>query len=86
MSDRSERPAWCTITAKLSRAGVTLIELSGNIVGRGCNVPGDLDRKSAREAIASAIAALDYLDRCAQDPGLLQQPLGRVRDARRTAQ
>jgi hypothetical protein len=43
--------------------GVTLIELSGNIVGRGCNVPGDLDRKSAPEVIASAVAALD---RCAQ--------------------
>jgi hypothetical protein len=52
MSDRPERPAWCTITAKLSRAGVTLIELSGNIVGRGCSVLGDIDRQSARDAIA----------------------------------
>jgi hypothetical protein len=74
MSDRFERPAWCTICAKLSWAGVTLIELSGNIVGRGCNVPSDLDRKSAREAIVSAVAALDHLDRCAQDPALLQLP------------
>jgi hypothetical protein len=71
----SDRPAWCAITAKLSRAGVTMIELSGNIVGRGCGVPGDLDRNSAREAIASAVAALDYLDRAAQEPGLLQLPL-----------
>jgi hypothetical protein len=53
-----------------------LIELSGNIVGRGCNVPGDLDRKSAREAIASAAAAPDYLDRARKIRTSCNSPLG----------
>ena len=76
MSDRPERPAWCAIATRLSTAGVALIELSGNIIGcqQFNKVPGDIYRETTREAIASAVAALAYLDRCAQDPGLLQQP------------
>jgi hypothetical protein len=76
MSDRPETPAWAMIATRLSSTGVVLIELSGNIIGcRQCDkVPGDIYRDAARQAIASALVALDYLDRAEQDPTLLQLP------------